>query len=330
MDSKKNNNDRYVLVKAKGGMGNRMLCALTGILYGELTGRRVVVDWRDAAYSNDGSNSFTRFFSHPSIRPEAALPKDATLRPAIWKGHMDRSMSQMIHEFDPDKHTSMRIHRKYSVDVRRLYYPENVVVFWNYSHCMHHLEYHLRGTKHRYAGLSATQIIQAMLRNELALNQSIQKRVAEFKKANWSDTVIGVHIRHTTERRTNLRKYERHLAAFLKKVPKAKIFLATDNHMVMEDYRKRYQNIFSTAKWFPEDESAMHQNTDCPDRLANGIDALVDMYLLAECDYLIYPGISTFSRISHLLSDAPQEQIVDIQKHDPKVRITRLVRKWLT
>jgi len=68
------NDSKYVLVKAKGGMGNRMLCALTGLLYGQLTGRKVIVDWRDQAYSKDGTNSFSKFFPHASAHSEAILP----------------------------------------------------------------------------------------------------------------------------------------------------------------------------------------------------------------------------------------------------------------
>ena len=37
------NVNKYLLVKAKGGMGNRMLCAVTGVLYGNLTERWIIV-----------------------------------------------------------------------------------------------------------------------------------------------------------------------------------------------------------------------------------------------------------------------------------------------
>ena len=63
-------NNRYLIIKAKGGMGNRMLCAVTGILYGQLTGRCTVVDWRDVSYSNDGGNTFSQFFDCPNVYPE--------------------------------------------------------------------------------------------------------------------------------------------------------------------------------------------------------------------------------------------------------------------
>ncbi len=330
MNSAEKNNDKYVLVKAKGGMGNRMLCAMTGLLYGELASRKVVVDWRDMAYSNDGTNSFSRFFPHASVHPMTILPTDGAVTPDIWAGNLDKSMSELLHQFDPDKHSSPRIHRKYSVDVRRLDFKQDILIFWNYSHCIHHLMRHLRRTKHRFAGLSISRIMREMLLDQVAPSEQLQEMIADFKAKNWCNTVIGVHIRHTNERRTNLSKYRLWLSKFLKQAPDAGIFLATDNQTVMQEYHTTFDNVFSTTKWFPDSGSAMHQNKDCPDRFANGLDALLDMYLLAQCDYLIYPSVSTFSWISCLMSDAPREKIADIQRFDPRVRTRRIIRRLLT
>src|SRR5262249_35551159 len=41
------NDGKLLLVKGIAGLGNRILCALTGILYARLAGRKVCVDWRD-------------------------------------------------------------------------------------------------------------------------------------------------------------------------------------------------------------------------------------------------------------------------------------------
>lgn len=43
MNSLDKTGDKYLVVKAKGGMGNRMLCAITGILYGQITSRLTVL-----------------------------------------------------------------------------------------------------------------------------------------------------------------------------------------------------------------------------------------------------------------------------------------------
>jgi hypothetical protein len=83
VDCRDKRGDKYLVVKAKGGMGNRMLCAVTGILYGQLTGRKTIIDWRDRSYSDDGSNTFFRFFDAPQVFPENILPKNASICPDI-------------------------------------------------------------------------------------------------------------------------------------------------------------------------------------------------------------------------------------------------------
>jgi hypothetical protein len=320
--------NKYLLVKGKGGMGNRMLCAITGILYGQLSGRQTIVDWRDGTYSSDGSNVFSRFFSKPEMCPETMLPKDGTVTPSIWTNELHKSMADMINEHDPTKHNSIFIHRKYSIDVSKMDYDSDIVVFWNYMHRIQILHSHLSDPKYGFVGLTVTQIIKNMLREHFILHNDIRQRIEDFKAKNWPETVIGLHIRYT-DRRTNLKRYERPLRRFLQREPGAHIFLATDNHMVAQEYKKRFRNVFSTKKWFPDGISSMHQNLACRDKVKNGIEALIDMYLLADCDYLIYPSVSTFSWISYLLSQIPPEKVVDIDRFNLKVKLKRSIREFV-
>lgn len=202
--------DRFLVVKAKGGMGNRMLCAVTGILYGQLTGRRTIVDWRDGSYSNDGSNTFSRFFDCPDIYPETILPKDAMINPAIWNGNLDNSINQMISRLDPKKHDSIRIHRKYSVNICRLDYDEDIIVFWYYTGRTRNLKKHLRNGQTDFAGLDTNGIIRKVLTEKMLLHKDIRQQIDDFKTGHWAERVIGVHIRYT-DRKTNLAKYEKQL-----------------------------------------------------------------------------------------------------------------------
>jgi len=321
-------NNRYLVVKAKGGMGNRMLCAVTGVLYGQVTGKKTIIDWRDGSYSNDGSNTFSQFFDCSGVYPETILPNDATVNPAIWDGHLDKSMNEMISRFDPEKHSSIRIHRKYSIDVRRLDYDEDIVIFWYYTGRTEKLKKLLHEGLEGYERLDSNGIIRKVLTEKMLLHADIRRRIEEFKAKRWPKKVIGVHIRYT-DRKTNLAKYEKQLNRFLKQFPDAHIFLATDNQEVGCRYREKYDNVFSTPKWFPEGMASMHQNTGCPDKIENGIEALVDMYLLAECDCLIYSGYSTFSLISRILSDAKPKNIVDIDRFNIKVQLKKNIRELL-
>lgn len=329
MNHSSEDNNKFLVVKAKGGMGNSMLCAVTGILYGQLTGRMTVIDWRGEGYTDDGSNTFSKFFTCSEVYPETILPSGSTIRPKIWEGQLHRGMSEMLHEYDMGKDSSISIHRKYSIDVSRLDYDEDIIVFWYYTGRIKALKGHLRNRQNSLAGLDTNGIIRKVLTEQMILHKDIRQRIDDFKANHWSDKVIGVHIRYT-DRLTDLAKYRKYLNRFLKRYPEAHIFLATDNQLVNKEYQSRFKNVFSTQKWFPEGMTSMHQNTDCPDKVANGIDALVDMYLLAECDCLIYSGYSTFSLISRTLSDAKSENIVDIDRFNVKVQVKKLIRELAT
>lgn len=320
---------KYLIVKAKGGMGNRMLCAVTGVLYGQLSGRQTYIDWSDGAYSDDGSNSFSKFFSCDGIYSGNDFPKPSSVSPVVWQMNLLKSMSEMLHQYDPEKHSSIRIHRKYSIDISRLDYEDEVVVFWYYIDRLKSLRKHLRKRDSGFCGLDDYGVIRKVLKEQMVLEESIQKRINDFKKEHWADQVIGVHIRYT-DRKTNLAKYEKHLRKLLKRYPDAHIFLATDNKLVAQEYETKFENIFSTPKWYPEGSGSMHQNEDCGNKVSNGIEALVDMYLLAECDGLIYSGYSTFSVISRILSNAKPSNIIDIDRFNIKVQLKKMIRELVS
>src|SRR5436190_15007750 len=85
-------NCKYLVVKGKAGLGNRMLFALTGILYARLTDRRAVIDWRDHTYSDDGSNAFPRLFDCSSCGTTDELPVTDSVAPTIWRGSLAKSV----------------------------------------------------------------------------------------------------------------------------------------------------------------------------------------------------------------------------------------------
>ena len=239
-------------------------------------------------------------------------------------------MSTMIQTYDPNKHRSIFIHRKYSIDVRRLDYDEDIIVFWYYTQQIRSLKTHLRDTSYGFVGLDTGGIIRKVLMEQMKISDEVRQHIDDFKSATgWPKKVIGVHIRHT-DMRTNLAHYERALRRFIECSPDAHIFLATDNWQVNQEYHKRFKNVFSTPKWFPDGFSSMHQNPTCPDKVVNGFESLVDMYLLADCDYLIYPSSSTFSWVSRLLSNIPQERIVDTERFNPKVRLKHCIRELVS
>ena len=50
----------------------------------------------------------------------------------------------MIETFTPDKHQNIWVHKNYSLNPAQLDYPEEVVVFWYYTHRIPALKRHLK------------------------------------------------------------------------------------------------------------------------------------------------------------------------------------------
>ncbi len=314
------------VIKTKGGMGNRMLCAASGILWAKAVGRAPFVDWRDEAYSRDRENSFFHFFDNPDVLRDPPADEHEIV-PPVWQGHLDKSVSEMLHTYDPDKHSSLTIHKKYSIDPTRADYPQPTAVFWYYMGRFDAISRLVRDRLPGYAGLSVEAISRKALREELALTQPLRAQIDAFHAEHFTGPTVGVHVRYS-DRTTDPAKLEAAARAQLARLPdNASIFLATDNRRVEDDYRTTFEHVITTPKWFPPEGATMHQNTDCTDPIANGNEALLDMYLLARCDALVYASRSTFSEISRLVSDIPADRVTDVDRRDPKMLAKKLARR---
>ena len=84
---------RTLVIKGKGGLGNRILSAISGLVYADLSGRKPVIDWRDGSYAPLGENAYPLLFQSP-IGDEAiggaTMDDGADVCPAIWAGNLNR------------------------------------------------------------------------------------------------------------------------------------------------------------------------------------------------------------------------------------------------
>ena len=119
---------KYLLVKGRAGLGNRLLAALTGIRYARLSGRRLVVDWRDESYSDDGTDAFPRFFDCPASGSTDEVPSTESVTPTIWRGRLDESVMELRRALGDLPKAGF--HRRTSVDLTRLDHDHDVAVMW--------------------------------------------------------------------------------------------------------------------------------------------------------------------------------------------------------
>ena len=310
---------KYLVVKGIAGLGNRILSALTGILYAHLSGRRLIIDWRDPTFSMDGSNSFHDLFLCSMSYPVQDIPATDSVNPAIWRGNLNRSATSMRKPYRNNR----EFLNNTSIDLTRLDYKEDMLIMWAYHGEVELLRGHFKGIFEIYKHQSKEQILSGILLEHLPLRPLIRAKVNEFKLNNFNGKkTVGVHIRYSDHRASLFAILDK-LNTLLRVEPDALIFLATDNIQIKKMFEENYRSTITTDHWYPKPGARIHDNRACPDRLESGIEALVDLYLLAECDRLIIDTSSTFSYVAKLLSNAQKSNVFDIArggKLTPRIR----------
>lgn len=303
---------RVVLIKGDAGLGNRMLGLLSAILFARLAKRTVVVDWRDGAYADPGTNAFPLLFSSRSVMAlEADLPAQS-VNPWIWESRLHMNAHELHRFFGLNGGWGCPFRGTlYSFDPNVLHHPEDVIVTWSLVAFVAQLRRHLNGPWKTWSGLSDEAILARLLREELVLHPAIAARVDQVARM-WPDRPrIGVHVRHT-DRTTNLQRLRRRLDHLLARHPDAVIYLATDAAAVQEDFRRRYPDVLTVPKWFAPSGPLHARSAPCPDRLAMARDSLVEMRLLARCDHLIVNGNSSFSQVARLWWRGDPRRVIDV------------------
>lgn len=309
---------RALVVKGKSGMGNRILSVLNGIIYSRLTNRSLFVDWRDGVYSEKGINAFFRFFESPNVSASSDISPKSSVFPPVWANNINKSVVDMIKHFGPPKALPQEYKDKYSIDIGRIDYSDDVLVMFSHNIEWEKLKLHAQYFPSEWKGLDRSAIIKKLLQEFLFLKPDIQHRAEKFRAEFFRDRVIGLHIRNADDvshftKMAPLERYSYALERLIEKEPNALIFLATDNQGILTSYRAIYKNVIATNKWFPPLAERMYNNMHCLDRTRNGIEALVDMYLLAQCDYLVFSSKSSFGRMARYLSCIDETRIYDVE-----------------
>jgi hypothetical protein len=299
-----------LLVKGRAGLGNRILSALTGILYARLSGRQVIVDWRDEVYSDGTVNAFRHYFSCPGSPPDDTLPRTDSVYPPEWRGSLDETARSLDNRLSGAG--ERRNWQRFSLDLAKLDYDEDIVVMWAYTAKINLLRPHFVGPWADYGQKNSKEILKRLLREDLLPAASIRERVDRFHRAHLSRPAVGVHVRYS-DFRVHLGRILAELDALLARMPDLQVFLSTDSIEVKRLFDRRHPGTVSTPHWYPPPGERAHDNVLCPDRLEAGAEALVDLYLLARCDHLVLDTSSSFARLAVLLTDTPRENVVNVR-----------------
>jgi len=306
--------DKILLVKGIAGFGNRLLCLSTAVIYSLLTKRKLIVDWSDNVYSNDGDNSFGKFF-HCSLNFSLNdLPLTDSVAPTIWKGNLRKSVGEMVHQYSKYHLNHPKTFSKFSINVTNLNYTEDVLVFWSYFNQLNSLKKQIAKDLRNDFEINSRSIIKKVLNDYLVLDSEIQERILQFKNKFFGTRVVGLHIRYA-DKKVPIKAMLKKLDRLIERDSELQIFLATDNIDIKNYVEKKYSKVISTDKWYPPPGKTMHNQFSIDhDMIENGKEALIDMYLLSKCDYLIIDESSSFAFMVSLLTEIPSYQIFNFDK----------------
>lgn len=313
--------DRVLIIKAKGGLGNRILSAATGVVLATITGRRPVIDWREGMYLPAGTNLYPLLFERPADDPgPEAFDEERDVAPQIWSGRLIEQPIDLIEAHFPNSHSSPFVYRQLSIDLSRPDVAARVAVFWSYLPKFARLRGAIRRTP-ALAGRDSESLARDALDRYFRPNVRVRDAL-DALFAGRRSPVIGVHVRYT-DRKAPLDVIERELTGMRARLPDADIFLATDNADVETRIKARFDRVFTIEKAMAAPGVALHFDADFVDPLREAENALIDMWALSRCNQLIHSRHSTFSVAASLIGAIPRERQVDVDRHTLRIVFKR-------
>lgn len=186
---------RVLLVKAKGGLGNRMLSAVTGCVYAQLHVRQPCIDWGDGVYVPQGENLYPLLFEAQHSGDPAAYDGGSDAAPPVWSGRLHCQPVDIIRAQFPRSHRSPFVYRKLCVDLSGPDPASPVAVFWSYLPKMRRLAGALSRDE-RFAGRCEDDIVKEMLRRYFTPVVQVREAV-DAALAHIEQPLIGIHLRFT-------------------------------------------------------------------------------------------------------------------------------------
>jgi hypothetical protein len=316
---------RYLIIKALGGFGNRILSATTGLVLAELTGRTPLIDWRDGMYLPTGINAYPLLFDSPPLLDPATFDQRTDVVPAIWSGRLDQHPVQVLWEHFRDDYNNPFIYHKLCIDLARPEVDQELAVFWSYLPKMARIRRHMSRAP-QFHGKRSDDVTRLVLSRYFRPNERIGREVDKLFVGR-RGRIIGVHVRYT-DRKVSLERIIAAVARLKKRVPDAAIFLATDNQGVQDFFQREFSNLLVIEKVLGNDAYSLHEDLKMSDPQREAENALIDMWALSSCDWLVHSRHSSFSVTAAMIGGIPRSRQIDVDRFNPRVVLKRWVQTW--
>jgi hypothetical protein len=319
------NEARVLVLKGKAGLGNRLLSVLGGILYCQLHKRLLCVDWTDGTYASKGEDAFQMAFrcDFPTIAL-SRIDAIGDIHPPLWRGNLSLSVTEMIDKFHPNYwNDETAVFSNYSIRFRSESLSDKVVVRWSYHDDLGEFFSQLGMTW--YTEKRRFFVLRGTLRKYLSFESELLMELEARSSEQLSGKTIGIHIRYT-DNKAPLKVLLSRLDRLSREHIDAKIFLSTDSSAIEEKLRLLYPDrIIKTDKTRISQHEPLHRQ-GLRDEARES--ALLDMYLLSRCDFLIYSSRSTFGYCAALLSIQPVDRLYDCLEVWQRLKRELVSLKW--
>ncbi|MDA4846344.1 nodulation protein NodZ [Hoeflea poritis] len=242
--------------------------------YAKVTGRTLIVDWRDTTYhSNRNVNLFAQLFE----------PAESIGGVRILTNSLDRL------ELPGPRLVTDKENFEY-VD-RALYYDRDLP--------FPVVEIRAGISPRLYRRFLYEDGFDGFIRG-LVMKPHFEHQIADFLEQNFSGRrVVGVHVRHGNGESGHFQNAGRSISDLDHLIQDIKtklyrylkdnytLFLATDSPAVLDGFQRNSLKYVARKQWRPPADSgaSLVKGSECPDgEVVNAANAWIDMYLLGCCD----------------------------------------------
>ncbi len=321
---------KYLIVKGCAGLGNRISTLCAAIEYARDTQRTLLVDWADGVIMPEGYNFFSDYFALRDVAHVATyddIPNKELLSsyPNMAGQDITSGTYQLFDKLDTPEHSRIPFHRLPKNKLRTLYRH------WRVKH-------HERTELPRrpwmlfddrvlpFGGDMSRRIKKDVVfyvdyipsfskqtvRKNLVLKEPLANRIDEFLEVQLNGgQAVGVHVRSTDKKPD---AEIRDLIARVRYVAgdTTHVFLSTDNISLQQELQQTLPNVRVYPKDLPQVScGGIHQwsvrNNDHKKSVEILESSIIDMYLLSRCEFLLFQGNSSFSRIAAIMHEDEQK-----------------------
>lgn len=327
-------NNRLLLVKGTGGLGNRILAVLSALLFAELSRRKALIDWTDEAYGPNPRtygakhNMFSSLFNRSLVDCWEAKWECEDVLPSVWRGRLHMSASSLTKEVIPKSFNKFGAYHYTSINVDNLNQKAKLLVYWSWRERIQPMRPLLTRALPELASLNDLNLLRRVAKTYLVPNKQLEDAASEILRRCTSGPVVGLHVRFTDMKAPVERLFKR-TDKVVTLTGAKNLLVSTDNPMIIEKAKARWTklNIVVSEKQFSESGRPLHWDPDCEDRLRRAYEAIIEMLLLSRCDRLVFASRSSFAYVAHVF--ASEKQIADdVDRFLPTLFIKRLVQKY--